>query len=77
MIPNLPLSSPYAREVWDYNKADGKNTQGSIKTSNWAGLFINLTISERVGLLSNTLTNIFKNYIPNKKINLNTVKHRG
>ena len=65
---NVPLPPPYTREVWDYNKADKKNIQKSIKTCNWARLFINLTINERVELLSNTLTNIFRNYIPTKKV---------
>ena len=39
-----------------------------MKTCNWARLFINVTINERVKLLSNTLINMFRNYIPNKKI---------
>ena len=38
------------------------------KTCNWARLFTNLTIHERVKLLSNTLINIFRNYIPVKKV---------
>ena len=45
-----------------------KNIQRSIKICNWKRLFINLTINERVELLPNTLTNIFRNYIPNKKV---------
>ena len=65
---NVALPPPYTRELWDYNKADEKNIQKSIKTCNWARLFINLTINERVELLSNTLINIFRNYIPNKKV---------
>ena len=31
-------------------------------------MFINLTINERVKLLSNKLISIFRNYIPNKKV---------
>ena len=57
-------------EFWDYNKADKKNIQKSIKTFTWARLFINLTINERVEFFPNTLINIFKNYIPNKKVKL-------
>ena len=45
-----------------------KNVLRSIKTCNWPRLFINLTINERVKLLSNTLINIFRNYTPNRKI---------
>ena len=39
------------------------------------GLFINFTINEREKLFSKTLLNIFRNYIPNKKVNLNMMKH--
>ena len=48
-----------------------KNIERSIKACDWAKLLINLTINERVELLSNTLINIFRNYIPNKKIKFN------
>ena len=69
---NVPLPPPYTYEAWYYNKADKKNIyiyiQRSIKTCNWARLFINLTINEVVELLSNTLINIFRNYLPNKKV---------
>ena len=40
-----------------------------MKTCNQPRLFINLTINERVELLSNTLIDIFRNYIPEKKVN--------
>ena len=30
MILNLPPPSPYVREVWDYSKADRKNTRGEV-----------------------------------------------
>ena len=62
---NVPLSPQYMREICDYNRADRKNIQRSIKTCNWTRLFINLTINERVELFSNTL---FRNYIPNKTV---------
>ena len=31
-------------------------------------MLINVTINERVTFLSNTLINVFRNYIPNKKV---------
>ena len=65
---NLPLPPPYAHEVWDYDKANMKNIKRSIKTCNWTKLFVNLPINERQELLSNMLINIFRNYIPNKKV---------
>ena len=39
-----------------------------MKTCNCARFFINLTINEKVELLSNTLINVFRNYIANKKV---------
>ena len=57
---NVPLPPPYSHDVWFYNKADRKNIQSSIKTCNFARLFINLTINEKVELLSNMIINISK-----------------
>ena len=73
---NVPFPPPNTPEVWDYNNTDRKNIQKGIKKFNLMGLFINFTINEREKLLSKTLLNIFRNYIPNKKINLNMMKHR-
>ena len=39
-----------------------------MKTCNWARMFINLTVIERVELLPSNLINIFRNYIPNNKV---------
>ena len=65
---NVSLPPPDICEVWDYNKADRKNIQRSIKTCHQARLFINLTINERVELFSKTQINIFRNYIPKKRV---------
>ena len=37
-------------------------------------MFLNLTINERVELLSNKLINIFRSYFPNKKIKFKNIK---
>ena len=71
---NVTLPPPYRREVWDYNKGDRKKIQGSMITCNWEKLFIKLMINEIVGLLSNTLINIFRNYIRNKKVKFKHVE---
>ena len=49
-------------------KLTEKKIQRSINTCNRAKLFINLTINEIVELLSDTLINIFRNYISNKRV---------
>ena len=72
---NVPLPALYAREVWDYNKAGRNKIWRSIKTCHWARWFINLTMNEGMEVPTNTLINRFRNYISNKKVNLNMVKH--
>ena len=61
-----PLLPPYIREDWDYNKAEKKYPEK----------YKNLQLDKIVHklnkwkneLLSNTLINIFRNYIPKKKV---------
>ena len=57
-----PLPPPYARKVWQYNKADKKNIQYLSK------IVHNLNNKCKSATFSNTLINIFRNYIPNKKV---------
>ena len=65
---NVYLPPSYTCKVYDYEKVGRKNIQRCIKSCDWAKLFINLTINERAELLSNTLIDIFRIYIPNKKL---------
>ena len=64
----IPLPPKYVREVWDYSKADVQNIKKSIKEFNWGKTFESLSIDSKADLLNETLLNIFRNYIPNKKI---------
>ena len=64
----VPLPPKYVREVWDYSKADVQNIKKSIKEFNWGKTLESLSIDSKVDLLNETLLNIFRNYIPNKKI---------
>ena len=67
----VPLPPKYVREVWDYSKADVQNIKKSIKEFNWGKTLESLSIDSKVDLLNETLLNIFRNYIPNKKIKCN------
>ena len=58
----------YVREVWDYNKANVENIKKAVSNFNWNRAFENLSVDEKVELLNETLLNIFRNCIPNKKI---------
>ena len=65
---HVPLPPPYVREVWDFSKADAENIKKAISSFNWNKAFENLSIDAKIELLNGTLLNIFRNYIPNKKI---------
>ena len=61
----------YIHKVWNYNKTNTENIKKGISNINWNKAFGNLSIDAKVGLLNKTLLNIFRNYIPKKKINCN------
>ena len=73
----VPLPPAYVREVWDYSKANAENIKKAISSFNWNKAFENLSIDAKVELLNETLLNIFRNYIPNKKLSATTVSLRG
>ena len=64
----VPLPPAYVREVWDYSKANAENIKKAICSFNWNKAFENLSTDAKVELLNETLLNIFRNYIPNKKV---------
>ena len=66
----VPLPPVYVREVWDYNKANVENIKKSVSNFNWNRASENLFVDEKVELLNETLLNIFRNYIPRKRLNV-------
>ena len=64
----IPLPPVYVREVWDYSKANVEQIKKAISNFNWNNAFKDLSVNEKVEFLNETLLNIFRNYIPNKKI---------
>ena len=56
------------QNVWDYDKANIENIKKAISNFYWNKAFENLSVDEKVDFLNKTLLNIFRNYIPNKKI---------
>ena len=64
----VPLPPIYVREVWDYEKANVENIKKAISNFDWNKAFENLSVDEKVDFLNETLLNIFRNYVPNKKI---------
>ena len=63
----------YKREVWHYNRAQVDLIKRSIVNFDWDKAFWSLSVNEQVGLLENTLLNIFRNFIPHESIK---VKHK-
>ena len=64
----VPLPPIFVREVWDYSKANVEHIKKAITNFNWHNAFKDLSVDEKVVLRNETLLNIFRNYIPNKKI---------
>ena len=58
----------HSHQSWNYSKADVQNIQKAILGFNWRKVFESLSVDSKVDLLNETLLNIFRNYIPNKKI---------
>ena len=67
----FPFPPSYVREVWDYSSANAENIQKAALDFDWEKAFRNLSVDRKVDLLNETLLNIFRNCIPNKKIKFN------
>ena len=65
------LPPSYVRQVWDYSSGNTNNVQKAVWNFDWEKAFGNLFVDRKVDLLNETLLNIFRNYIPNKKLKLN------
>ena len=65
---NLKFAYPlnYAREVWEYGKAQTVLINRAIDQFDWFNLFLDVNINEQVTLFSRTILNIFHNVVPNK-----------
>ena len=49
-------------------KANIENVKKAISNFDWNKAFENLSLDEKVDFLNKTLVNVFRNYIPNKKV---------
>ena len=65
---NIRISPSNVREVCYYKKANVESIQINIQTFDWVEAFRNLSVDGKVDVLNETLMNIFRNYIPNKKV---------
>ena len=67
---NVPPPSHDYREIWDYKHANIENIQKAISMFDWYKTFKNKNANEKTRILTDTLINIFKNFIPHKTKNL-------
>ena len=65
------LLPSYVREVWDYSSANAENIQKAVQDFDWEKAFWNLSVDRKIDLLNETLLNILRNYIPDKKTKFN------
>ena len=63
---NLP--PPYKRKVWHFKDARSDLIQRSINLFDWERVLTNLDVNQQVNILTETLSNIFSNFIPNETI---------
>ena len=68
---NYLFSPPYFREIWDYKNGNIECIQKSIYVFHWIRAFQNRRCNEKCKILSETLFNIFPNFIPHKSIKTN------
>ena len=66
---HLPPS--YKRKVWNYSKAEEELIKQAISNFNLVDAFFNIDTNKQVDLLTSTLLNIFRNFIPLKAIACN------
>ena len=67
---NVPLPPPYYREIWDFKNANTESIQKTISNFDWSKAFSNKKANENCKLLTDTLMNIFRNYIPHTTIKI-------
>ena len=68
-LAQMYLSPTYVRELWDYKKANiYLLIMKAISNFDWNKAFENLSVDEKIDFLNKTLLNVFRNYIPNKKV---------
>ena len=59
---------PYERLVWDYKKANTENIKKSLESVNWETLFDNKSVNTQVCIISETIMNIFSNFVRSKLV---------
>ena len=64
---------PYTRCIWDYRNANHEAINNAIDVFDWEKALSNANVHTQVKLFSETLSNIFRNFVPSK---LRTIDER-
>ena len=67
---NISYPPPYQRLVWDCKKGDSKNIRKALDSVNWEWLFDQKDINAQVTAFNEIISNVFRNYVPNKYITI-------
>ena len=59
---------PYEKLLWDYSKANITNIRESLSQINWVNDLRDLNVNDQVDYLTNCISNVFTNFVPNKII---------
>ena len=65
---NAIYPPPYEREVWHYKLANSECIQRAIADYDWAKVFYNIDVNNKVLLFNETVLNIIHNFIPHKAV---------
>ena len=67
---NFKISFPqaYKRKIWDFSRADSRLIRRAMDEFDWDRAFTGVDLNRQVSLLTETITNIFSNFVPNKTI---------
>ena len=58
----------YERTVWHYQQANTELIKRSLENFDWQNAFLNCNPNEQVSVMTKTVLNIMRNFIPNKTI---------
>ena len=62
---------PYERLVCDYKRANESAINAALNHLDWEFLFSNESVNQQVIIFSQTVINIFSNFVPNKLVTFN------
>ena len=61
---------PYQCFIWDYKKADSEKIRKALDSVNWERLFNKKDIDAQVVVFTETILNVFCNYVRSKYITI-------